>query len=101
MSGQAPSGGRGSADKAALSRGRRYRETPDVSDAVGRLILTVHRRVATEDPPDLRYLLDLEAKLAEAMSVAVAGQRASGYSDADIGAALGVTRQAIQQRFPR
>jgi len=35
------------------------------------------------------------------LSMAVAGARAQGYSDGDISKALGVTRQAVSQRFPR
>ena len=35
------------------------------------------------------------------LAVAVDGCRARGYSDAEIGAALGITRQAVGQRFGR
>lgn len=35
------------------------------------------------------------------LSLAVAGARAQGYSDGHISKALGVTRQAVSQRFPR
>lgn len=35
------------------------------------------------------------------LSLGVAGARAQGYSDGDISKALGVTRQAVSQRFPR
>jgi DNA-directed RNA polymerase specialized sigma24 family protein len=36
-----------------------------------------------------------------ALSVAVDGCRSRGYSDAEIGAALGISRQAVGQRFGR
>ena len=100
---------RPSVDKRTLSaheskkraRGRSYRETPEVADAVGRLILAVGKRVATEDDKDLEVLLDLEVQLRKAWSLAVAGLRRSNYTDGDIGAVLGITKQAVQQRWPR
>lgn len=91
-------------DKRALSRRRRsrgYRETPEVADGVGRIILAVGKRIATEDPADLEILLGLDVRLSEAWALAVAGIRRSGFSDAEIGAVLGVTKQAVQQRWPR
>jgi hypothetical protein len=91
-------------DNPALSPGRRqrpYRETPDVADAVGRLILTIGRRVADQDPEDLAHLLMLGERLDEAWAFAVAGIRASGFSDTQIGQALGVSKQAVAQRWPR
>lgn len=89
--------------KAPLPKKRResYRETPDVAAAVARLILSVGRRVATEDPESLAELVKLEQKLRQAWSTAVAGLRRSGATDREIGAALGVTRQAVEQRWPR
>jgi hypothetical protein len=90
------------ADKLPLSRERRtYRETPDVAKATGRLILSLGKRVGTEDPPDLQILLELEAKLARAWESAIAGLRHTGYSDGQIGDELGTTKQAVQQRWPR
>jgi hypothetical protein len=52
-------------------------------DALGAL----HRFIATDGPAVL--------------ALAVDGLRAQGYSDAEIGSALGITRQAIGQRFGR
>lgn len=89
------------ADNRTLSAKRPYRETPDVAAAVGRLVRTVGRRVATEDPVDLEILVDLTAALDEAWRTAIAGLRATGHTDGDIGAALGVSKQAVAQRFPR
>jgi hypothetical protein len=92
-------------DKPDLSpmRPRRpYRETPDVVAGLRRLILSVGKRVAEEDPDDLRYLVALKARLQQAFTTAVMGLRRSGYSDGQIGAVLGsVTKQAVQQRWPR
>ena len=79
-----------------------YRETGDVVVGVRRLIAAVGKRVATEDPEDLEHLLALQAELDEAFRIAVAGLRASEYSDGAIGKVCGgITKQAVQQRWPR
>jgi hypothetical protein len=98
-------------DNRALSAKRAerpYRETPDVADAVGRLIRTVGRRVADQDPEDLVHLQALDAQLEKAWALAIAGIRQTGFSDSEtgfsdseIGAALGVSKQAVAQRWPR
>lgn len=80
---------------------RPYRDTADVAEAVERLIRTVGKRCATEDADALKNLVALEASLAEAWAIAIAGIRESGATDAQIGRELGVTRQAVQQRWPR
>ena len=77
-----------------------YRETADVARAVSRLIRAIGKRVATEDSEDLRVLQELDAALDEAYRIAVAGLR-DHNSDADIGGALHVTKQAVQQKWPR
>ena len=46
-------------------------------------------------------MTSIAAELDEAISQAVTGLRAAGYSWADIAARLGVTRQAAQQRWGR
>src|SRR5262245_16477215 len=91
-------------DKPALSPAlpkKAYRETPDVVKATGRLLLAVGKRVATEDPEDLRYLAVLQIRLDQAWATAVAGLRRTGYTDGQIGRELGITKQAVQQRWPR
>jgi len=77
-----------------------YRETPDVREAIGRLVLAVGRRVATEDVDGLDELVALERTLGEAFAIAVDGLRRN-YSDREIGDRLGITRQAVQQKWPR
>jgi len=89
------------ADKPSLSPRRAYRETPDVVKATNRLILAVGKRVAVEDIADLRYLSRLESALEEAWRIAVTGLRATGYTDGQIGRQLGITKQAVAQRWPR
>jgi hypothetical protein len=56
---------------------------------------------AAGDLPALADLAAMEGRARDALAAAVAASRAQGYSDADIGAALGVTRQAVWKRFGR
>lgn len=81
---------------------RRYRhiEDPEQADACDRQALAFARRAASN-----LYTL---ARLSEhyddgpaVLALAVAGLRSEGYSDAEIGAALGISRQAVGQRFGR
>ena len=80
---------------------RRYKETGDVSAAVCRLIRALGKRVAEEDPEDLHVLVRVEQALDAAWTTAISGLRSTGYTDAQIGKALGCSKQAVQQRFPR
>ncbi|MEU2612656.1 hypothetical protein ABZ570_13920 [Micromonospora sp. NPDC007271] len=68
--------------------------------AFARRIIRAHgRRVATGDVEALRDLVALSANLDDAIGEAVLGLRAFGYSWAEIGARLGISRQAAQQRW--
>jgi len=101
-----PPGDHGSADKAALSakrprKTRSYRETPDISAAACRLTLAIGKRAACGDPEDLAELTKVADAVQTALRTAVEGLRESGRSDAEIGRVLGVTKQAVAQRFPR
>lgn len=80
-----------------------YRETFEVADATERLIRSVGRRVAREDPIDLSNLQRLDAACEQAWRDAVDGLRSLHYTDAQIGAAIGpgVTKQAVAARWPR
>lgn len=91
------------ADKPALSRKRSKIERTDeqIAGAVERQIIALGKRVAAADPDAARLLLGLARAVEEATAVAVAGWRRTGYSDAQIGRELGVTKQAVQQRWPR
>lgn len=66
-----------------------------------------HREVAAignaaaEDPEAFAQAEAVLYDLRNRLIYAVHKLRAGGYSDSDIGRALGVTRQAVQQRFPR
>lgn len=66
---------------------------------VRRIIAAHGRRVAAADPEDLAALAALHETIASALTVAVEGQRAAGFSWEQIGRGLGTTRQAAWQRF--
>ena len=59
------------------------------------------RRIADGDVEALTLLTDLADEIDTAIGQAVTGLRAFGYSWAEIGSRLGVTRQAAQQRWGR
>ena len=64
-----------------------------------RILRAYARRIATGDVEALTLMLGLSAEIDSAIGQAVTGLRASGYSWADIGSRLGITRQAAQQRW--
>ena len=64
-----------------------------------RILRAYARRIATGDIDALVMLTGLAADVENATRDAVTGLREFGYSWADIGARLGVTRQAAQQRW--
>lgn len=96
-----------SSDKAALSpNGRRSsaplaRSDEDIAEAIGRMIAALGRRCSDGDPDTAALLRFLQGELEDAMTDAVTGWRAAGFSDSHIGRELGVTKQAVQQRWPR
>lgn len=76
------------------------KSTAEVAGAARRMTLALGRRLAEDDPGALVYLARLRLALAEAEETAVDGMRDTGFTDADIAAELGVTRQAVRQRWP-
>ena len=56
---------------------------------------------ASADLEALKWLAGAAEHARGALAVAVDGCRSRGYSDGEIGAALGITRQAVWKRFPR
>ncbi|MFF4876992.1 hypothetical protein [Micromonospora sp. NPDC000668] len=65
-----------------------------------RRIIRAHgRRVAAGDVEALRDLVALSSVIDDAIGDAVIGLRAFGYSWAEIGQRLGISRQAAQQRW--
>jgi hypothetical protein len=78
-----------------------HRSDEDVAAATARLIRALATRLAEDDPTSAPLLLQLDAALVEAWAFTVDGWRASGWTDGQIGRELGVSKQAIAQRFPR
>jgi hypothetical protein len=64
-----------------------------------RIIASYARRVGAGDVEALPDMLALSAALDDAIGQAVHGLRGFGYSWAEIGARLGLTRQAVHQRW--
>ncbi len=68
--------------------------------AFAQRILRAHsRRIGTGDIESLVYLISLADDIDNTTRQAVNGLRDAGYSWTDIGARLGITRQAAQQRW--
>ena len=87
--------------KAGLTskRGWRQVENDEYAAFVRRILRAYARRVGNGDVEALIPLADLADEIDTAIAEAVKGLRAFGYSWAEIGARLGVTRQAAQQRW--
>jgi hypothetical protein len=64
-----------------------------------RIMRAYARRVADGDIEALADMLTLAAEVDNAIGQAVVGLHEFGYSWADIGARLGITRQAAQKRW--
>ena len=64
-----------------------------------RILRAYSRRIATGDVEALAQLVNLYNDIDDAIQGAVNGLRTAGYSWAEIGARLGITRQAAQQRW--
>jgi hypothetical protein len=64
-----------------------------------RVLRAYSRRVGEGDVEALALLLGLAGEIDTAMAQAVGGLRAYGYSWAELGSRLGITRQAAQQRW--
>ena len=87
--------------KAGLTpkRQRRRIENDEYSAFVRRILRAYARRVGDGDVEALGLMLGLAEEIDTAIAEAVKGLRAYGYSWAEIGARLGITRQAAQQRW--
>ena len=87
--------------KASLTPNRRRRpvENDEFSAFTRRVLRAYARRVATGDVDALAAMTELSAEVDAAIGQAFSGLRGFGYSWAEIGARLGITRQAAQQRW--
>ena len=80
-------------------RRRRVTENDEYAAFLRRAIRAYSRRVASGDIDAIAGMTALADDLDAAIRGAITGLRAQGYSWADIGARLGITRQAAQQRW--
>jgi hypothetical protein len=87
--------------KRTLTRKRRPRvvENDEYAAFLRRVIRAFGRRIAAGDIDALADAAFLSDQLDTVIKAAVTGLHDRGYSWADIGRQLGVTRQAAQQRF--
>jgi hypothetical protein len=93
--------GKRSSVKAGLTpkRPQRQVENDEYSAFVRRILRAYARRVGDGDVEALALMLGLAEEIDTAIAEAVKGLRSCGYSWAEIGARLGITRQAAQQRW--
>lgn len=80
-------------------RRKRYTDTEDFGRMVERMLRAYGLRVGAADMDDLRQLMTIRELLDQITAEAVEQLRSTGYSWADVGEAMGVTRQAAQQRW--
>ena len=80
-------------------RPRRVVENDEYAAFLGRVTRAYARRVAAGDVEALALMLGLSEQIDTAIAQAVTGLRGFGYSWAEIGSRLGITRQAAQQRW--
>ena len=86
-------------DRLTPNRPRRPVDNDEYASFARRVLRAYARRVATGDIDALTAMTDLSAEIDTAIGQAVTGLRSFGYSWADIGTRLGITRQAAQQRW--
>lgn len=91
----------GNAVKKNLTRNRRRRQVEnDEFAAFARRVLRAYsRRIACGDVDAITDLKELAEEVESALGRSVVGLRLLGYSWAEIGGRLGVTRQAAHQRW--
>lgn len=91
-------------DNAAPAPRKRVARRGDHTDylaMLGRMLRAGSRRIALADPDDLAEMVELAQTLDDSIARAVAGQRAAGFSWAQIGEPLGMSKQAAQQKWGR
>ena len=78
---------------------RRKVETGDYLAMCRRVIRAAGERCGEADPFDLGELVTLRDSVEVAIAATVAGLRDNGYSWAEVGDGLGISKQAAQQRY--
>ncbi len=86
-------------DALTPKRRRPVTENSEYAAFARRILRAYSRRIATGDIESLTHLISLADDINDAIQQAVNGLRTVGYSRAEIGTRLGVTRQAAQQRW--
>ena len=76
-------------------------ETPEFARFCRRIIRSYAKRVADADDVDLGEMLAVRDEMDAAIVEAIRGQKDRGASWAEIGRALGTSRQAAQQTWGR
>lgn len=76
------------------------RSTEDVAAGVARQVRALGRRIGNGTPEELIILTRLSAQAEKLLGDAVRQLRDHGTTDAEIGEALGITRQAVSKRWP-
>ena len=79
----------------------RHVENDEYGAFVRRVLRAYSRRVGDGDGEALVLLVGLAEEIDAAMAEAVTGLHAHGYFWSEIGARLGISRQAVQQRWAR
>jgi hypothetical protein len=79
-------------------RPRRQVENDEYAAFVQRILRAYSRRVGDGDIEALALMLGLAEDIDAAIAIAVKGLRERGYSWAEIGSRLGITRQAAHQQ---
>jgi DNA-directed RNA polymerase specialized sigma24 family protein len=87
--------------KPRLTHKRRARhvENDEYAAFARRVLRAYSRRIATGDIDAITELHDLASEVETALGKAILGLHLLGYSWAEIGSRLGVTRQAAHQRW--
>jgi DNA-directed RNA polymerase specialized sigma24 family protein len=81
------------------NRRRRHVENDEYAAFARRVLRAYGRRIATGDIDAITELNNLFTEVESALGSAVLGLRLHGYSWADIGKRLGVTRQTAHERW--
>jgi hypothetical protein len=82
-------------------RRRPVTENSEYAAFARRVLRAYSRRVANGDVESLAHMIGLADDTNDAIALAVQGLRDAGYSWAEIGSGIGITRQAAQQRWGR